>query len=116
MRDIFSFFLRNNIVTCYKEVLVAILSLSFIIPKIFLLVLVFFVDLVFVGKRLLGLLSTRYVRKKILTDLFFIKSLFSFFTTSLYFQKHLALISQMLEDSCSNVFAFILIVFLTTLS
>lgn len=63
-RDILPLFLGNDVNTYCKRVMATILSLSPIIPRAFLLVLVYFAGLAMVEKRLIGLLSTRYVNKE----------------------------------------------------
>lgn len=53
--------------------------------------------------------------KEVLADLFFPKSLFSFFASSNLYRQ-LVSIFQVPKDGCSNVFASILTVFSTTSS
>lgn len=78
MRDIFFFYLRNNINTCQKEVIVATFSLPPMTPKTSLVVLVLFVYLALVGKKLLELLFTKYISKKSVNKLIFLKVIILF--------------------------------------
>lgn len=60
IRNVFFFFFRNDIDTYYRRVMATTLFLSSASPKIFLVILIFFVDLALIGE----LFSTRYVYKK----------------------------------------------------
>lgn len=76
MRKVLFFCLSNNVNTCYKEVLVLILSLSNITPRISLVVLDLFINLL--GGKLLLLI--KYVSRKDISRLIFsLKSLYSLF-------------------------------------
>lgn len=70
-RCFFFFFFGKNVDTCCKRVMAAILFLSLIMPKTFLVIFVLFIGLTLVDKRLLGLLSTRYVNKRRVSGLIF---------------------------------------------
>lgn len=63
VKDIFFFFLKNNINTYYRGVIAMTLFLSPLIMKTFLVVLVFFASLALIDRRLLGLLSTKYINR-----------------------------------------------------
>ena len=55
------FLLFDTIDICYRWVVGATLFLPAMMPKIFLVILVFFTGLILVGKRLLRVFSIRYV-------------------------------------------------------
>lgn len=78
MKDIFSFFL-DNINTYYRSVMVATLFLPRTMPKTFLVVLVFFTGLTLVGRRLLEVLPTKYVRKRSINELILLRVLLFLF-------------------------------------
>ena len=67
IEEVFFLFFSNNIDIYYRKVLALILSLSTIAPKTFLVVLVFFLDLV--GKKLLFLI--RCISKENISRLIF---------------------------------------------
>lgn len=64
MRDVLFFFLVNNIDTYCREIVAVTMFLSLTAPKTALIVLDLFVDLALMGKRLMGLLSTKYISKE----------------------------------------------------
>ena len=70
MEDIFFYFLDDiGINNCYKGVMAATFFLPFIMPRIFLVVLVFYASLTLVDRRLLGVLATKYVSGKSVSGL-----------------------------------------------
>lgn len=71
VRNVFFFFLGNDINTYCRKVVAVILFAPLTIPKIFMVVLVFFIAFALVGKRLLGLFLTRYVSKEGVSKLIF---------------------------------------------
>lgn len=87
MGDIFFFFLGHDVDTCCKKVIVAILSLPPMTLKTFLVVLVLFVYLALVGKKLLGLLPTKYISKKSVNKLILLKVIIFFFCKSLFLER-----------------------------
>lgn len=100
----------NGISICCKELMAMTLFLSLTVLKtIFLAVLVFFVSLVLVDRRLLGVFITKYVYGRGVSKLIPSKSFFA----DLYSWRLLASVLQISESTCSNAFAFSLMVFLT---
>lgn len=75
VKKVFFIFFSNNVDTYYREVLTSILCLSTMVPRIFLVFLVFFS--VLVSGRLL--LPTRRINKEGINRLILPKVLFSFF-------------------------------------
>lgn len=71
VKEVFFFFFGKNVDTYCKRVMTAILFLSLIMSKTFLVIFVLFINLILVGGRLLGLLSTRYVNKRSVSGLIF---------------------------------------------
>ena len=109
MGDVFFFFLKDNINPYWKEVFASSPSSPTTVLKTSLMILVLFwwlEDICFSRSTTAGRMST---------DLFFSASLSSFFT-SLYLRRHLALISRVLKDDCSNAFASTLTAFLKAFS
>lgn len=76
---LFSF---DTIDTSYRRVMVMTLFLLVIVPRIFLIVLVFCVDLALIGKRLLGVLLIRYVNRESISKLIFFKVFLHLFCRS----------------------------------
>lgn len=70
--DVFFFLFGNDVGTCGKEIIAMTLSLSFVISKTFLMVLIFFANLALVGR----LLSTRNISKGKVNRLILPKVLF----------------------------------------
>ena len=74
---VFYLFFGNNFNICYKKVLTLSLTLSTMAPKSFLVVLVFFIGMVLVNRRLL--LFIKYINKEDVSGFIFLKVFILFF-------------------------------------
>lgn len=81
LKDIFPFFLNDIGISTYcRRIMAMTLFLSPTTPKTTsLAVLVFFISLILVGRRLLGVLVTRYVSKRGVNELIFSRIFLLFF-------------------------------------
>lgn len=111
--NIFPFFLDDIGVSIRcRQIMTTTLFLPPTTPKTSLMLLVFFVSLTLMERRL-WVLATRYVNRKSISRFSFLKSFSSFFV-DLYSCKYFELISRVPKGDCSNVFTSTSMVFSTT--
>lgn len=111
-RDVFPFFFDNvGVSTHCRRIMATTLFLPLMVLRTSLMVLIFFISLALVGRRLLGVLVTRYVSGRSVNRLISFRVFFFFFCRLIpwrYFES----ILRVFEGGCSNTFAFILTTFL----
>lgn len=80
LEDVFLFLLDNvSFSTRYRGVMATVLSLPLMAPRTLLMVLILFINLVLVDRRLLGVLATKYVNGKSISEFILFRILFLFF-------------------------------------